>query len=474
MSSEGICEKCRKGRILDGKCTNCGFRVYGKRGTNALPEGQLLNHGQYRIVRVLGEGGYGITYEAVDLFRRKSIAIKEFFPAYALRRSANGTDAVCIAPNLEAGLNHTRIRFHEEAALLFSLKRVKEIVEVYHSFSDNNTAYFTMELLQGQDMQKWLKRNGCMSWKKLSPIVIQILRALYATHQMGYIHRDVTPDNIFLLENGTARLIDFGNARCYQANKQLTAVVKDKFSPYEQYSTTGRQGPWTDIYSLCVTIYYVLTGILPQKATQRSCETDRVPALQTLADVPPEVSKAVQIGMSCDERRRYQNVPDFAYALYAGKEILGGLHGKNASQQLIYPVNYELRRIQPHPSKQSVPPSAQERVRESVISSLPPAPMLLCKQGIMKGSRWQLSVGKVQTIGRGQGKTIQYPYETAAVSRNQCSVVLQMNGSVYVRDDGSRYGTAINGRSIAPGIWQKVKSGDSIAFGREIYILYHC
>ncbi len=418
-----------------------------KNATNALPVGRFLNNGRYRIVQVLGEGGYGIIYEALDLHKRQKVAIKEFFPTYAVLRSSNRTDAVCISPKHGKALAHARMRFNEEAALLYALRNIKEIVNIYHSFEDNQTAYYTMELLQGMDMQKWLKTHGRMHWHELSPIVIQILRALYSTHQMGFVHRDITPDNIFLLNDGTVQLIDFGNARRYKENQQLTAVVKDKFAPREQYSRKGRQGPWTDIYSLCVTIYYVLTGVLPKKATERVSEADALPQLHMVAQVPPEVSKAVQIGMSADENKRYQSIADFAYALYPGQAIFGGITPMASNPQV--PENQEFPKTNP----------------DSGLA-------LVCTQGLMRGFHLNLPVGQIQTIGRGQGKIIQYPDETVGVSRSQCSILLQANGIVYIKDDRSRFGTVVNGQRLVSDSWKVLKKGDSIAFGRERFVLY--
>ena len=448
--------------------------------SNALTIGYILNNGRYRIQRVLGEGGYGITYEAIDLWKARKVAIKEFFPSFALRRSPNKTDTICVNPNAENALAHIRMRFNQEASLLLELKNIKEVVTVYHSFEENKTAYYTMELLQGMDMQKHLKTYGRMFWHELSPIVIQILRALYATHQMGYIHRDVTPDNIFLLNDGTAQLIDFGNARRYVENQQLTEIVKDKFAPPEQYDRKGNQGPWTDIYSLCVTIYYAMTGILPPKATEIASTVDPLPPLHTRVEIPKSVSLAVQKGMSVSETRRFQNVADFAYALYPGQSILGTLprqfstqrtgqnqiRGRNPEKQ------FQVKRSVTMPVQQHAQTPKPVKAKPSEAAGRQGAPMLVCTQGIMKGFRMPLPTGQIQSIGRELGKTIQYPDNSNGVSRKQCSLLLHANGTVYVKDDGSSYGTGVNGIKLPPEKWKPLKHGDVIAFGREVFVLY--
>ncbi len=479
MGSKVICKRCNRGLIVNGKCPNCGFKMDEKSVTNALPNGHHLNNGRYRIVRTLGEGGYGITYEALDLQKKKSVAVKEFFPTYVLQRSPNKIDTVCAVSNSEAALAHARMRFNEEASLLLSLKNVKEIVNVYHSFEDNNTAYYTMELLQGMDMQKRLKAYGRMSWQELSTIVIQIIRALYATHQVGFIHRDITPDNIFLLNDGTAQLIDFGNARRYRANQQLTAVVKDKFAPREQYIRTGKQGPWTDIYSLCVTIYYAMTGVLPKRATERVSEADVLPPLHTVTSVPIEVSRAIQIGMAAEESKRYQSITDFAYAMYPNQTILKDMTRQFSAQKIGRKNDEKKESIGSFYQNQSVTMPVQRKLGNQRVSAgntqsvkIGRTPTLVCTQGTMRGFRLNLPVEIVQTLGRGQGKSVQYLDGSVGVSRNQCSVLLRANGVVYIKDDGSSYGTSVNGHLLAPGVWKPLKSGDRIVFGREMFVLY--
>lgn len=479
MSNGAICGKCRRGRIVNGKCTACGTQIMGKdRVSNALPLGHFLNNRRYRIDRVLGEGGYGITYEVWDFKEGRKVALKEFFPAYALKRDPNRIDSVCIDQKVAYNLAHTRVRFNEEAALLFKLKNVKEIVDVYHGFEENKTAYYTMELLQGADMQKHLRMYGCMYWAELGPIVIQILRALNAMHQMGYIHRDVTPDNIFLLYNGTAQLIDLGSARQFVSDQSMTKITKDRFAPYEQYEPDGNEGPWTDIYSLCVTIAYALTGSLPDKAKK-----GKEIILPTLPGVPSCVNNAIRIGTSTDERKRYQSIAEFVDALFPGRDIFKELQGGTPQQTANYRQNEEQKRkdeTQAFRQNRSVTMPVQRQTeniykkekRTWTANGANSTCMLACVQGVMKGGRLSFTNSKIQSVGRGFGKVIQYPDDTSGVSRNQCSFVLHANGMVYVRDDNSSYGTTVNGQRLPPYQWVALKRGDMILFGKEMYILY--
>lgn len=477
MAEGEICKICRKGIMRGGTCTVCGARESGTVSANPLPKGQRICAGRYGIEGVLGGGGYGITYVAWDFLEQRRIALKEFFPSFALRRAQNRVNVVCVDAKAVPALDHARIRFHEEARLLLSLSNTKEIVDVFNSFEDNGTAYYTMELLQGSDMQKHLRSHGRMTWSELRSIVMQMIRALYATHQMGYIHRDVSPDNIFLLYDGTAKLIDFGNARKYKMNQQFTAVVKDKFTPREQYNRRGKQGPWTDIYSLCVTIYYALTGVLPKKATERNpAEESLTPLHRLFEGIPEAVGNAVQIGMSPDENRRYQSIEDFAYAMFPGQTVLGNTPGQFGQQNVWANNRSALGQAFQNRINRTMPVMEKpEQNRKVNFAGVPSGggggPVLHCVQGIMKGSRINLPAGKVQALGRGTGKQIVYPDGAGGVSRNQCSFLLHTNGTVYVRDDRSTYGTSVNGGRLPPQQWRPMKRGDMVSFGKEVYLL---
>lgn len=458
MGEQGICARCHKGHYVDGKCNYCGFEKLKGNAVNALPNGHRLNRGRYRITRCIGSGGYGITYEAFDIKQCCAVAIKEFFPVFLMKRSQDKIDTVCLDGKRAQELEHTKFRFVDEMRLLMSLRGVKEIVTVHHSFEENHTFYYVMELLDGTDMQKHMQSRGCFTWQTLSPILVQILRALHVLHQAGFIHRDVTPDNIFLLSNQGARLIDFGNARRYDTNQDKTVVLKEVFAPKEQYSASGNQGPWTDIYSLCVTICYALTGRLPGAAGQGTTESN---PLQMMNQVPQNVRRAVQIGMSTDINRRYQSIADLARDLYPGQPVLQGAQ---------LPLN-QWKPVNP-PGGMQTGQNARKPVTTGKMNRNPAgAPVFTCIQGVMCGKRLTLQTGTVHGIGRDRGKSIPYPDGTSGISRNQCSVFWDPQKGVFIRDDGSSYGTFVNGQQMKPGQWKPIKNKDIVTFGKEIYLI---
>ena len=263
------CQSCMMGTYVNGVCSHCHRRQKSAaaRDPSALPLGLVL-HQRYRLGDVLGRGGFGITYAAWDLCQNLPVAIKELFPKQDVRREGDGK-TVAVLRGQEAYFAQISQRFSQEATLLLKLQENRSVVRVYRLFSENNTVYYVMEYLDGLDLNAWLQQHGPMPWARLSGIIAAVLDALEALHTVGLIHRDLSPDNIFLTRDGTVRLIDFGSVRAYEDSSHFTVFVKKSFAPWEQYQTNSAQGPWTDIYSLCVTMYFALSGKLPPMASER-------------------------------------------------------------------------------------------------------------------------------------------------------------------------------------------------------------
>ena len=190
----------------------------------ALPAGTILL-GRYRIDGPLGQGGFGITYVAQDLQLHRPVAIKELFPSGYVSRDRN-LRTVCTCPGKEESTAHLRMRFEQEAQILMKLQGLEGLVWVSHLFSENNTAYYVMELLVGEDLSHRLRTGGVMTWPQLMPILITLMNALEQIHNTGLIHRDISPDNIFLTRDGGVRLIDFGSVRAYQGSDHFTTLIK--------------------------------------------------------------------------------------------------------------------------------------------------------------------------------------------------------------------------------------------------------
>jgi serine/threonine protein kinase len=271
---------------------DCGARVaetfvatsagqHRTRMTNliALKSGTELV-GDFRISRVLGAGGFGITYLADELALGRSVTIKEYFPAdFAVRGAA--FEAVPRSENCSGDYNWGLDRFIEEAQTLARFNH-PNIVRVYRYFRANQTAYMVLHFEEGQSLKNWLKGLGrAPRQKELDKIIGPLLLALEEIHKADFLHRDIAPDNIIIRNDGQPVLIDFGSARGEIAahSKTVSALVKPGYSPYEQYAETGkRQGPWTDIYALGATLYHAVTGKRPPDAPSRMVKDDFVPA----------------------------------------------------------------------------------------------------------------------------------------------------------------------------------------------------
>lgn len=327
-ASEELCPSCYSvhgsARGRSGPCTGCGFpaKSDNRPGVHLAP-GTLL-HDRYRAGRVLGQGGFGATYLGWDDRLRVKVAIKEYYPANLIARLPN---AAAVSPfsdehaeTFAAGLT----KFLEEARTLARLREVREIVGVQDFFEENGTAYLVMELLEGRTMKKYLADcGGRIDVRRTLSVVTPIAKALQAIHEQGLIHRDVSPDNIFLTNGGDRKLLDFGAARqTARPGAGLTVILKPGYAPPEQYSNEGRQGAWSDVYALCATIYLALTGRTPPDATARFMN-DKVPRPSELGvALPPGFEKVLMSGLAMRWQDRPQSMKDLLRAMTAA--LAGG------------------------------------------------------------------------------------------------------------------------------------------------------
>ena len=251
----------------DVMCPHCGFDPNNYRvNPRCLRLGTKLA-GKYIIGKVIGEGGFGITYIGWDEKLELPIAIKEFFPPkIASRDTTTGNNTIYVFDGAEEkSFEDGMRRSVKEARSMSKLEAYEGIVSIRDFFNENKTAYIIMEYVDGDTLKKYLEQNGKMSPEDVLKVMKPIMKALEQMHRTGLIHRDVSPDNIMIRRDGQVKLIDFGSARVAQEDdeKSLTIMLKRGFSPEEQYRSKGHQGAWTDIYALCATMYYMLTGKIP-------------------------------------------------------------------------------------------------------------------------------------------------------------------------------------------------------------------
>ena len=243
----------------------------------SLPTGTLLD-GSYRIARVVGSGGFGITYEAEDVRLGTAVAIKEYYPFDFGERA--GTLNVRPRSDRHAQtFAWGRSNFIQEARTLARFEH-PSIVRVARVFEANSTAYMVMRFERGQSFEAWLQLLGRLPTQdELDRIVAPLLDALAMLHGAHFLHRDIAPDNIMVRGDGSPILLDFGAARhaIAEKSKLMTGIVKPGYSPHEQYSSDSRfQGPWSDLYALGGTLYRAVAGRAPDEATLRF-DDDRLP-----------------------------------------------------------------------------------------------------------------------------------------------------------------------------------------------------
>ncbi len=252
-------------------CPHCGF-VKGTPAAEAyhMDPGAVI-HDRYLIGRVLGSGGFGITYLGYDMTLEKKVAIKEYFPVEFATRMQSQTMVSVFSGEKEEQFVTGMKKSLDEAQRLAEFQQTPGITQVFDFFEENNTAYIVMELLEGETLKEKLKREGTMPVEDALPIVFAVLSALKTVHAKGIVHRDIAPDNIYLLKNGEVKLLDFGASRQVTGthSKSLTVILKPGYAPVEQYQSGGDQGPWTDVYAVAATFYRMITGKRPPDSTER-------------------------------------------------------------------------------------------------------------------------------------------------------------------------------------------------------------
>lgn len=298
------------------QCRRCGALL--REVPMALAVGTKLKGGAYTVGKVLGQGGFGITYLGGDTRLRRPVAIKEFFPTGCFRRGTVITFSVSLpASDFQA----MKQRFLQEARTLARFRH-PGIVQVYDVFEENGTVYIVMEYLRGKPLSKILEeRGGPLEEAEAVRYILQVCDALEVVHGSGLLHRDIKPDNIMVGQDGRAVLIDFGAAREFAARTTHSVILTHGYAPIEQYAEKAPRGPFTDIYALSATLYCLLTGEIPVSAPDRRVGIELPEVRQLNPRVSPYVAQAVMVGMDMDYKRRPQSVRAFRDMLCAGRAV---------------------------------------------------------------------------------------------------------------------------------------------------------
>lgn len=285
--------------------------------SRALPCNTLLND-TYVVQEVLGEGGFGITYSGYHKNTSEHVAIKEYFPAGIACRSMD-KEHPCLEPfhgKSAQEFDKGRLRFLNEAKVLKELPPLDSIVSVYDYFEEGNTAYIVMEYIEGLTLDQYIHENGTLPFEELLTLMTPVIQSLIQIHNKGLIHCDISPDNLLVGLDNQLHLIDFGAAskENFGKRKKHTVILKSGYAPPEQYVTDGKMGAWIDVYALCATMYFALTGAAPEPAIYRMHQ-DTLKPLSMLTDINPWQSAAIERGLQIHPSERFRDMDELFHAL---------------------------------------------------------------------------------------------------------------------------------------------------------------
>lgn len=290
-----------------------------------LYPGVGLYNNRYVIGTCIGFGGFGITYKAWDNVLETVVAVKEYYPTGLVQRVPGKPQVIIYTGESKEEYMQGLERFLDEAKNMAKFVDNPNIVHVDAFFEENNTAYLVMEYLPGMTLKSYLKsKGGRIGCEEVIPIADAVITALKEIHAGGIIHRDISPDNIMLCNDGRIKLLDFGAARFSDADQERTRsiILKPGFAPPEQYQAKSKQGPWTDIYALCATVYRAITGVLPDESVNRVIEDTVQSPIQIYCDIPERISNTVMKGMSIYPEIRFSNVDELKKALDGEKKVM--------------------------------------------------------------------------------------------------------------------------------------------------------
>lgn len=439
------CTACWQGTYIGNVCSHCHHKktTESERRSDALPLMSCQND-RYFIGEVLGKGGFGITYSAWDHVMDRRVALKELFPNKSVCRGEDG-QTVEVQDGDDIYFSAVKKKYEDEAGLLKLLGGDCGVVQVYDLFHYNNTVYYAMEYLEGCDLNAYRMQHGRLAWKFLEPIMNELLNTLGVLHKQNLIHRDISPDNIFLTKEQKVRLIDFGSARTYHGIHNFTVHIKASFSPLEQLKSDGNQGPWTDLYALSVTMYLLLCGKLPPKVEDRAKGIKLKPLTELCPEVPANVAAAIEKGMSVKIGDRFQSAEEYMQAL-----------------SMTVDLEKPITKFQTQPGPQPRP-QPQPQMTGMVY-------WMYGVSGVYVNHRKQLYRNQKLTFGRRSTCDIAFPDRTVGVSRSQCELYLDNAGVLFVRDAGSSFGTFLNNMRLGSN-WVRVVPGSYLRFGNEMFQL---
>ena len=470
-------------------CPRCGFTI-GEYETpeKALKPGTIIGR-NYKIGRVLGIGGFGITYTGYDLRVNARYAIKEYLPNTVARRGANGALEI-IDPSDKEIYDQGLAMFLEETNILITLTQCPNIVQAFDFVHENKTGYLIMEFLDGVNLKSILRERGTIDTEFGLKVLLKVADALRSVHAKGLLHRDISPENVMVMKDESIKLIDFGAARFYvgSKNKDTTLILKPGFAPPEQYSTDGNQGEWTDIYALAATYYKIITGnTLPDARTRQIHDTvERLDNLYT--DIPSHVGFTIHQALSLDYRQRPQSVdrfvddllgnnlysqqPDEPTNAYIAQQPTENL-AANPSQKIKSWWSSVKKKTQDFVSELEVNPFQSEDygggVPAGVITGAHPYVRVV--SGAINLGQWSIPTDREMSVGRDFNSCDLVVYGNS-ISRKHCTVSYSSDRNCFFVTDYSSNGTYLSdGTRLQPGTLYALEPGSVVLLSSQEYIM---
>lgn len=385
----------------------------------ALPVGYELQK-RYKIGKVLGAGGFGITYKAYDVMNQSFCAIKEYVPLGICMREPDRVMLIPARVDLRDSFLHGRDRFMEEAAVLLEVSEIPNIVRITDYFEGNGTAYYVMEYLEGSTIRQLQK---VMPGKRI-PFVeaLRILnvigKALDRVHSRKLLlHRDISPDNIFCTVDEKIKLIDFGSAKhiSRQGNQNFSVVLKPRFAPPEQYRSDSKQGCYTDVYALASTFYYMISGQMMPDAMERVAGAEYTPAWKIVPEMTRQMSAVLDKALQTDCRKRYQTVGQFLSELEAARRD---------AVDSVASVNFAVEGVKP----ESVAKDGER-------------PVIIWREMEGEKKKWFIPADVMLRVGRTEGQSQLVIGTHPEISKLHCFVQYDRENKKYLVKDVSTNGT---------------------------------
>lgn len=439
---QNLCPNCFASGF-DGKCISCGYSAILS-GDNfmLLIPGFMLNN-RYVVGRALGSGGFGITYLAFDTKTNERVAVKEYLPTGIAVRNTMTNSINPSNQDSRGVFEHGLKVFLNEASVLQHFAGQNAIVQVKDCFQENGTAYFSMEFLDGVNLKALARNsNNRLPYKLAYEVLVSVGVALDVVHSKGLLHRDVSPENIYITKTGEIKLIDFGATRYFvgEKSRSLSVILKPGFAPPEQYSTKGAQGPWTDVYALAATFYTVVSGVPMPDSLERLDGKD----LPKLNEVVPEVTSAIasviEKALELKYQQRFQSMRDFLAALHGAS----GQNGANAQ------------------TKQKT-----GRTPKMTIKNTP----FVLFQSKDESNKWIMPKNMEMSIGRSP-EHCNIVIGAASISRVHCTLIYDEKQQTFYIKDVSTNGTYLtNGNRLPKNELHALRSGESFCLLSSEYLL---